>query len=397
MRMEEIVLLKLLRQELTGAYRSLSDKETESVDWRLLAELAGRQGVLPLLYDPLTKDVHVPLEIQKTTADAAKKTALQNYRLLFLSRYLLDRLVHAGIPAVLLKGASAACSYPTPELRKSGDVDILLLEPEKLAQACEVLETCSFQKKEGAQMQHHVTYCTEEGIETELHTMLAEPFDHTRINQYLQKQLAVCREQMVYRELMGVRLPVLSDGDQAYGLLIHMLQHYLRAGFGLKLLCDWTVFWNRKPPKEAAEHYLKLIQDSGLKGFSDTITEACCLYLGLQKEAVCWMDSGGKKGAARELMADILEGGEFGRSSSERMVSLRSRGVRAYVREFHHQMCLSYPKGSRYRVLWLMLWTATLIRFLHNNRRVRKTTALAVIRKAGQRSRLTAEMELWKY
>ncbi|MCI8584362.1 MAG: nucleotidyltransferase family protein [Lachnospiraceae bacterium] len=397
MRMEERVLLKFLRQELIGEKGRLSDGEAESVDWLLLAKLAGRQGVLSLLYDSLAKPEYVPPGIQKIAADAAKKTALQNYRLLFLSKYLLNRLLRAGIPAVLLKGASAAYGYPTPELRKSGDADLLLLEPKKLGRACEVLESSGFRKEADTRMQHHVTFITEDGIETELHVMLAEPFDHAKINRYLQGHLAVCREQMIYRELMGVRLPVLSDGDQAYGLLIHMLQHYLRAGFGLKLLCDWTVFWNRKPPKEAAEHYLKLIQDSGLKGFSDTITEACCLYLGLQKEAVCWMDSGGKKGAARELMADILEGGEFGRSSAERMVSLRSRGVRAYVREFHHQMCLSYPKGSRYRVLWLMLWTATLIRFLHNNRRVRKTTALAVIRKAGQRSRLTAEMELWKY
>lgn len=36
-------------------------------------------------------------------------------------------------------------------------------------------------------------------------------------------------------EIMGYPIPVVSDAYYAYHLLLHMLQHFLRAGFGLKL------------------------------------------------------------------------------------------------------------------------------------------------------------------
>lgn len=65
-----------------------------------------------------------------------------------------------------------------------------------------------------------------------------------------------------------------------------MLQHYLRAGFGIKNLCDWVVFWNREIDKSEQENFLRLMRESGTTGFVQIMTAACVEYLGLPKERV---------------------------------------------------------------------------------------------------------------
>lgn len=386
---EETALLAMLRCELAGK----TEPPPADIDWTALAELAERHTVLSLLYASMAE--YAPEPVRSRAVGEARRIVLQNYRLLFLSRYLAGRLADAGIPAALLKGVSAAVCYPTPELRKSGDVDLLLLEPARLAEACRVLEEAGCVRMEKQEALHHVSF-TQDGVGVELHTMLAEPFDDGAVNRYLAALLEDCRNRTRSVNMMGTDIPALSPGYQAYQLLLHMLQHYLRAGFGVKLLCDWVVFWDRELPEEEKGLYLRLVRESGLKGFSDTVTLVCCRYLGLDRERTAWMDFSVSEDVAEGLLTDILEGGEFGRSSGERMVSLRNAGLLEYIREFHHQICLRYPRGSRWLVCWPVLYVAALVHFVNNNRRIRGVSAWAVFRKARERSRLNGRMRLWR-
>lgn len=379
------------------------------VDWDKLVVMAQRHSVLPLLYDSIAARKSaireecgaagrndIPETVQRKTAEAARKTVLQSYRLLFLCKYLIGRLEDACISVILLKGVGTASYYPTPELRKSGDVDLLLTAPEKLEAACEVLEACGCTIQEKQLTLHHVVFVSEGSITIELHTMMAEPFDNNRMNRYLQGKLSECQAHMVRADVMGVPLPVLAPGYHAYELLVHMLQHFLRAGFGLKLLYDWVMFWNHDVDMPEKEQYLVLVEESGIKGFSDMVTSVCCRYLGLSREKVHWMKISMEETAMHDFMADVLEAEEFGRSESERMVSLRNGGVSGYVREFQHQMCLNFPKASRCFLCWPVLWCITLSRFLYNNHRIRKVSCQSILKNAGQRGRLIQKMKLWK-
>lgn len=193
---------------------------------------------------------------------------------------------------------------------------------------------------------------------------------------------------------MGLSLPVLDTAYHAYELLMHMLQHFLRSGFGLKLLCDWVVFWNREAEQLEREKYLRLVEESGTKGFSDAITLVCCQYLGLKKSKVQWMELK-EYPDVEEILLETLEAEAFGKSSEERMVALRGTGAADYIREFHHQMLLNFPRQGKYVFLWPPLWGITLIRFIRNNRRLRNISSLEIIRKAGNRGKLTKKMNLF--
>lgn len=399
MRREEELLLNLLRQELGGVDKSISGEELSGVDWGEFLAIAEAHSVLSLIYGAFERmseeNVLVPERVWKRVQTVARQTVKQSYRLLFLSKYLITALEEARIPVVLLKGPATASFYPVPELRKAGDVDLLLLEEDRLSECCELLEAKGLRVMERQPALHHVVLQSDDGVEIELHTMLAEPFDNSRMNQYIGKLAAECKEHICTADMMGIPLPMLDDACHAYELLLHMLQHFLRSGFGLKLLCDWVAFWNQEENRRDAEKYLLMVKESGIKGFSDMVSLVCFRYLGLSEEAKeCLFVTGEYDGAA--FMEEILSAEEFGKSASERMVALRGNGIADYVREFHHQMHLNFPRCGRCFLLWPFLWTATLVKFLYNNRKVRKTSAFAVFKTAGQRGKIMKQMKLWK-
>jgi hypothetical protein len=406
---EETCLLELLKESLqnptirqtSGAEQKKAVETDADVDWNLLLKLSGRHGVSSLLYDGLLTNHRLPAQYRAAYEKKCCQTVLQSYRLLFLSRAVIEKLREKDIPALVLKGAGVAGLYPVSELRKSGDVDILLLKPEQIEQACDALKEAGFVQDEVQNSHHHIAMHSPARIEVEIHTMLADPFDDKHTNRRMQENMNAASVHAKWVDVMGVPLPVLPDGEQAYALLLHMLQHYLRSGFGLKLLCDWTVFWNRPHDKDTERRYLELIQESGLEGFSDMTTAVCVRYLGLRQEQVAFLSEGKERKLptvqdAEGFLEEILDAGEFGKSQKDRMVSLRGTGLFAYAREFHHQMQLNYPKAGGFVMLWPALWLMTLARFLRNNRTIRHISAGTLLKKAGQRSRLTEKMALFR-
>lgn len=404
---EEKYLLSMLRGELTGQ-QTLKGRKTvpsegtkrklsSEQDWQRLEELAKQHCVLPLIWQSLTEEkASVPESIRRHAETIARHTVMQSYHMLFFARYLIRKLENEGISVALLKGVGTASFYPVPELRKAGDVDLLLTDAGQLERACGLLEKWGCTVKERQLAQHHVVFASGEGITVEVHTMFVEPFDNLKMNQYLKKRLPDCGKHIVRADVMGTELPVLASGYHAWQLLLHMLQDFLRAGFGLKLLCDWVVLWNHDTEEEEKRIYLELAEESGLKRFSDVVTETCCRYLGLRREKVEFMELPEEENMAEAFLRDVFEAGDFGKSSSERMVLMRSAGIRGYVREFHHQTCLNFPRACRCFLCWPVLWPVTLLRFLYNNRRLRKVSTRAVLEKAAQRSRLLEGLRLWR-
>ena len=99
---------------------------------------------------------------------------------------------------------------------------------------------------------------------------------------------------------------------------------------------------------------------------------------------------------AKEFLEEVFEAGEFGKTSPDRMVVLRGTGWIAYIREFHHQMRLAYPKAGQVIIIWPVLWIMTFAGFIYRNHSIRNVTGSAIIKKAAQRSRLAGEMKLFK-
>ena len=396
---EEKKLLILLKAAMTGNTKILNGLSlTEGIP-----ALAEDHAVLPLLYDPVCSLTEGKGSFYERVCFSARQTVLQSYHLLILSRQICDCLEKAGIQTAVLKGAAAASFYPVPEYRKSGDIDILLCDPEKKETAIQVLQEAGFQMDPVQPALHQIVLKEKNGVEVELHIMLAEPFDNRRVNRCMETAHSDIRKHIIRKRIMGVELPILDDDYQAFELLLHMLQHFLRRGFGLKLLCDWTAYWNNRVRKGrvSVRRYKELIRSCGITGFSDMITAVCCRYLGMNRELSGVLLSG-KKGmpvgrAVREsFLREVFDGGEFGDLEKNRMVMLRGRGLGDYFREFHHQMHLNFPKAGEIPVFWPGLWGATLGKFLYNNVKIRHTTSYRILKKSEERSRILRSIRLWE-
>lgn len=390
-------LCELLGEVLHGRKPNRKPENMEKA-----AALAEKHSVLPLLYEAETDGTFfgdVPY-LYDSIKRKSIQTVQQSYHLLFLSRYVIQLLAESGITAILLKGCSAAAYYPVPELRKSGDIDILLKDEAAVQAACACLQTHGFLCEEVQHANHHVVCVGPNSISVELHITLTEAFDDSRINQWLTECRAIFFEHRCSVEIMGVVLPVLQKPYLAFHLLLHMLQHFLRAGFGLKLLCDWVVFWEQGCTKAEQEEFLELIQKCGISGFCSMITRVCIQYLALSEEKVSFMQDcygwEAKEADLRELLDEICEAEEFGKASQERMVALRGEKPADFLREFHHQTLLTYPKAERYFLLLPFFWIRMLVGFLYRNYHLRKVSTISIFQKAAKRGALVRKMHIFK-
>ena len=392
---EQLELCRLLSLAL---HNKALERLSPDVDYARVIAVAESHKVMALLH-PVLEPAGLQESIWKIVDRKGEQTVRQSYRLLMLSRYVIGLLKENGIDAILLKGCGTAAWYPVPELRKSGDIDLLFKSEDETRKALQILAQQGFVTTEDQPANHHIVCESRDSVSLELHMSLAEPFDSEKTNRFL----ADCqKEYFAHRRVvdcMGVAFELTSDGYHAFYLLLHMLQHYVRAGFGVKLLCDWVVFWESPLSEEEKKIFLRLTQESGTFGFAVMMTRVCVKYLGLREKQVEFLMQAEPKDVCdltEELMAEIFEAEEFGHSSKDRMVVLRGTGLMDYAREFHHQMKLNYPKAGKIMVLYPVLWIMTLCGFLYRNRTLRKVSGRQILKKAKKRSQLTEQMRLFQ-
>lgn len=404
---EEECLLDIVKNSIAGqdsnegcGCRFMAGFDINRYDADILKEaisLAADHAVLSLIYDSLEEYSDVKAAGAVKAAKKSASTAfIQNNRLLYVTACITKLLADNNVKSVVLKGVSAARYYPSPFLRKSGDIDILAGDGENFECARRLIKGYGYIEKKHQHSQHHAEFVSDEGITIELHRLLAEPFDNQDMNAYMKKLASDMLAGCEMTEIMGYRIPVCTRTQEAYYLLVHMLQHFLRAGFGIKLLCDWVVFWNTCDDEDIRKDFVKMASESGILGFASMVTAVCVEYLGLRKENaafIAYQDY--DRQDVRLFMDEILTAEEFGKSANDRMVVMRGNSPADYMREFHHQMQLNNPKHANKIIMWPYLWAKTLVVFVHNNRNLRRVSTLKVMKKAHARSRIVKNMHIF--
>ena len=390
----ELWLCSALKASINGSEFSKAD---ETVEREVLKNDKGR-GVLALLY-PFFDDISDP-GLKKAVEYSAKNNAVSCYRLFQNTRYILEKLEAEGIDCAVLKGVDLASRYPVPEYRGFADIDLFIRDREQIDNAVRIIENCGFEKEKEQSSIHHIAFLNQERIEIELHTDMVRPFDSEAVNSRIADIYKSTDYSFFERELFGARFKVLPDSLNGFYLLLHTLQHFLAAGFGLRLLLDWTAFWNGVEDDDAYTEFMAHCDSCKVRGFSDAITGICVKYLGMSPERAEKIMSPGylqaldKNEVIDKLAREVFDAGRFGEGTG-RLVNLRNPSIFGLIKEFHHQTRINYPKASRIFLIWPILWIGSLIRFTKNNKTVRHTGAKEIIGNAKKRSRLTKEIGLW--
>lgn len=384
----EYTLLKYLGLSLQKSVQADWKLSLTVKEWAQVLTLANRHEVLPLLgyvldMDKLTEKQRLAIEFKTA------KTVHNGIRLQELNERLTRILMNEGITAVTLKGCAVARFYPVPEYRKTTDIDLFVSDRKEAERAERILKENGLKPSGKWHANHHVILVSEKQEVVELHTAWNDDFKDRGLNRTLVKLQKESSRHCRLLNKQGCNVYVYETAWQSYYLLIHMLQHFVGSGFGLRNLCDWVVLWENCEDEESRKVFWEMVCESGTKEFAKAVTAICVKYLGLQKEkSPIPLEEHIDTEIRDALLRDILDAGEFGYSETERMVGMDGNSLTAYVREFHHQMHINYPRAGRMILLWPMLWMATLLRFFINNRKLNRAPLSSIMKKAGKRGKL---------
>jgi hypothetical protein len=132
--MERDVLARLLVPDEEGI-----DRGIEGIDEALVAR-ARTEGVVALAARRLESVPGVSSSVRAAFNTAARESTMVAMALGAETRRVVAELAEAGLPALLLKGSALACwLYPSPHLRESSDIDLLLgsrADAERAAALC---------------------------------------------------------------------------------------------------------------------------------------------------------------------------------------------------------------------------------------------------------------------
>lgn len=392
-----IALLTLIKAAMTQSNMVSADINFDNYDqWQELFDLAKRHGVLGLIY-PVIKDMSgVPEAFMSYCKKYALRTINNSYKMLSFAYTLQSCLENAGVESVIMKGVAAAKYFPYPELRKIGDVDILIKTGQYDKAEATLLEA-GFNKI--GDIPVHGEF-EKDGIIVEVHRVMVDSTPSDSANKRIQQ---IAQDGVARRVVFSVEdkasFYIFPEAINGLRLLLHMLHHFLMGGFGIKLLCDWSAFVENINDSNTRIEIHSYIEQLGLRKFTATLTKICVDYCGLSVDkASPFIYSDINIDGEMTLLNDILNADETLSKNPEYMVVLDKPTIGGLIRQFHYQMKHNHAKASKCVLLWPILWVVTLVVFLWNNKFVRHVKTSEATKGALKRASAvsTSSLELFK-
>lgn len=190
---------------------------------------------------------------------------------------IIKLLQEDGISVLLLKGAVLKSFYPQADLRMMGDVDVLVHEQD-LGRVEELLTQMGYLKHEEVNEKHHVYEGL--GFMIEVHWTL--------VNKSRQSGYQSFEDELWHHvqkvEIQGGAYQTLSQEDFLVHLLVHMANHFKTGGFGIRQLCDVTL-WIEKHPSLDWSYIIDRLNEIKILMFSKYVLEVCYTLFKLKSVA----------------------------------------------------------------------------------------------------------------
>lgn len=384
--------------------KKLLERMTQS-DCDELMRMCGLHQIWGVVSAGLKKygDAQVNGTLRSRMQQAEEKVAFQYYTMLSFTTYVLSVFREEGIQCYLLKGIALNALYPKEEMRKLSDADIYIPDMRDYRRADGILKKRGFKKEKGL-AEFHSGYVKEMGGKHCLLELHWRPCNMMR-NPDSEKYLTELFGNLEYRpdicRIAGVDIPVLPATENAFQLLLHMFQHFIREGFGLRMLCDWCVFLRHKGSQIDDDRLLAHMEGTAITGFAWSLTTACITHFGLDGTDIGWLqriDGKSYEKCDEMVYRDVMNGGEFGQGERSRVTVLDGGSFLplSYVRAVHDMMRSRFPKLRKLVIAWPVLWAAAIVIFLINNRKLDRGSTSDVIKSARARSALFRKMKIFR-
>ncbi len=228
------------------------------------------------------------------------KTVLNNFNL-------------AKIPVIALKGLVLRYFYPHPELRNMVDADILI-HKEDLIRAKNILLQMGYLIKTSDAK--NILFTHKYHLAIELHFSLAFQENFNNIKNF---EINVWKNAKLF-SLNEIRVLQLSTEDLILHILLHMAEHLLSYGFGLRQVCDLVLLTEAKRDDIDWDTVVKKAEDLKIEDFMSSVFSVCKKLFDLDVPSVLYHKELDDDPHIDLLIKDIFSGGVFGGSTPTRHI-----------------------------------------------------------------------------
>lgn len=300
--------------------------EISREDWLTLMNQARLHNVLPMIYD-VVRDCPAMQSIDASMRAMFKKrmtyqVVLQTKRTAeFLA--LWQELRAAGLTPLVVKGIICRHLYPMPDYRLSTDEDVLI--PVEQFDRCheKMLELGMklMDPEEDLAEAYEVSYIKDGSpIYIELHKSLFTPKSEVfrDWNRYFQNVF----EDRVAQMVDGQEVLTLAPTDHLFYLICHSFKHFLHSGFGIRQVCDITMYAEAYGEQIDWDRIVDLCREIRAEGFCIALFRIGEKYLIFDREKACYPQVWAEQEVDETAMLeDLLCGGVYGNVDGSRLHS----------------------------------------------------------------------------
>ena len=323
-------IIALIKSGLSGQAPALELFEGV-VDWAEIYKLASAQTVVCIVTDGIS---HLPdslkpgIESLEPFLADTLATEIRNDQMDRFLVSIMENMEKNGFTPVIIKGQGLAVNYPVPSHRQSGDIDILVSEPEYFGLRDFLAAKASHLDEEYPEILHHGMMFG--NIEVEVHgslaTMLSSSLDR-KIDAAVRALFAESDFQDVSIRGRNIRVP--GDVFNAVYVLIHLFRHYFSGGVGLRQILDWAVFLDSHRDSIDRDRLGAMLRNLGLMRAWKAFGAFAVEYAGIPAESVPFYSSRCRWRCGR-MLKFVFKCGNFGVNES------RIRGDEPYlIRKIH--------------------------------------------------------------
>lgn len=327
MNQHETLFLEALKASLTNTTVNWTEPISSEI-WQSVFALSEAQKVLPLIFNAVSACPaadSMPPEIFDCLKVRTKSMLLGQVQKTAEFLQLYSQLSIAGIRPLLVKGAICRELYPIPELRISTDED-LLVSPEEFAKAVDVLQKCGYstsQENIDVDNDDEIGFTKVNGASyIELHKYLfsIDSDAYGRFNRYF----SACFENAVSIHIQGTRIDTLNPSMHLFYLVCHAMKHFLHSGFGLRQVCDISMFANAYGKEIDWQTLLTQCREIRADKFAAALFKIGKKYLTFDFEMAHYLGQWQEiKIDEQELLLELLQSGIYGGSSMSRRHSAK--------------------------------------------------------------------------
>ena len=326
--MNDIIAFFAFQRYCLG-YKGNMSKIVARMDWQELYSFASKQALLGLCFEGIErlgkeypeelKQNPIGRELLMNWMGKAQQIRRQNMKVNAVAGKLFSMLREDGMRCCVLKGQGNALMYPNPYSRTPGDIDVWIdASRERIMEYTQK----KFELGDDIRLQHLETSL--DGVPVELHFFpcsMNNPIYHARLQKWFKRNADLQCSHIVSLPDGAGDIAIPTSSFNVVYQLCHLYHHFFDEGVGMRQIIDYYYV--------VISDYLLVINDEslvirdtlqrelkhlGLWKFAGAVMYVLKEVLGLSEEKMI-VPVDEKRG--KLLLAEILDGGNFGRHFSK--------------------------------------------------------------------------------